>query len=150
MGVCVKLNCRIKCTPLVFFNRSQILRNMRIMIILLPLFSYLTIGIGTVVHAQSSATEKQKIEALIKHIASMNDAKFVRNGTPYDAKTAATFLRRKWEANQSQVNTAYDFIEKIASFSSTSGKPYIIRFKDGDEANSRDVLMTALKKIEKG
>ena len=78
----------------------------------------------------------------------MNDAKFVRNGTFYDANTAATFLRRKWEANQSQVNTAYDFIEKIASLSSTSGKPYIIRFKDGDEANSRDVLLTALKKIE--
>src|SRR5262245_13746791 len=109
---------------------------MRIMTLLLPLFLYLTIGIVTVVHAQSSATEKQKMEALINHVGSMNDAKFVRNGTSYAAKTAATFLRLKWEANQSQVNTAYDFIEKIASFSSTSGKPYIIRFKDGDEANS--------------
>ena len=79
----------------------------------------------------------------------MSDVKFVRNGTSYNAKTVATFLRRKWEANQSQVNV-YDFIEKIASFSSTSGKPYIIRFKDGDEANSRDVLLTASKKIEKG
>ena len=117
--------------------------------VLLPLFLYLTIGIATVVHAQSSATEKQKIEALIKHVGSMSDVKFVRNGTSYNAKTVATFLRRKWEANQSQVNV-YDFIEKIVSFSGTSGKPYIIRFKDGDEANSRDVLLAALKKIEKG
>jgi len=64
---------------------------MRIMGVLLPLFLYLTIGIATVVHAQSSATEKQKIEALIKHVGSMSDVKFVRNGTSYDAKTQRLF-----------------------------------------------------------
>jgi Family of unknown function (DUF5329) len=123
---------------------------MRIIIVPFSLVIYLTIGIVTIAQPQSSARERQKIEALIKYIGSMNDAKFVRNGTPYDSKTAATFLRRKLEANESQVKTAHDFIEKIASFSSTSGKPYVIRFNDGEEANSRDVLLTALRKIEKG
>jgi hypothetical protein len=56
----------------------------------------------------------------------MNDAKFVRDGSLYNAKTAATFLRLKWEANNAEVRTARDFSDKIATVSGTSGKPYLI------------------------
>ena len=93
-------------------------------------------------------TEKQKIEALIKQIANLKDAKFVRNGSAYNADSAATFLRRKWEANESEVKTARDFIDKVASFSGTSGKPYLIRFKDGGEIKSRDFLLAQLKNLD--
>ena len=92
--------------------------------------------------------EKQKIEALIKQVANLKDAKFVRNGSAYNADSAATFLRRKWEANESEVKTARDFIDKVASFSGNSGKPYLIRFKDGGEIKSRDFLLAQLKKLE--
>jgi hypothetical protein len=121
-------------------------------IVRLRLFAvfFWAIGITPAVYAQSiSSGEKQKIEALIKYVAEMNDAKFVRNGASYDAKSAATFLRRKWAANDSAVKTARDFIDKIASVSGTSGKPYIIRFQDGREVKSRDMLLAALEKIEK-
>jgi len=48
------------------------------------------------VHAQVVAqSEGQNIEALIKYVEQMNDVTFVRNGSSYDAKTAATFLRLK-------------------------------------------------------
>jgi len=77
----------------------------------------------------------------------LKDAKFVRNGSTYNADSAATFLRRKWQANQSQVKTALDFIDKVAAFSGTSGKPYLIRFEDGKEIRSRDFLLTELKKL---
>ena len=93
-------------------------------------------------------TEKQKIEALIKQVANLKDAKFVRNGSAYNADSAATFLRRKWEANESEVKTARDFIDKVASFSGTSGKPYLIRFKDGGEIKSRDFLLAQLKNLD--
>ena len=93
--------------------------------------------------------EKQKIELLIKHVAALKDVKFVRNGSTYNPDTAATFLRSKWQANESQIKTARDFIEKIASFSGTSGKDYLIRFKDGSEMKSRDYLAEDLQKIEK-
>jgi len=92
--------------------------------------------------------EKQKIEALIKQVANLKDAKFVRNGSAYNADSAATFLRRKWGANESEVKTARDFIDKVASFSGTSGKPYLIRFKDGGEIKSRDFLLAQLKKLD--
>lgn len=93
-------------------------------------------------------SEKQKIEALIKQVADLKDAKFVRNGSNYNADSAAVFLRRKWEANESEVKTARDFIDKVASFSGTSGKPYLIRFKDGGEIKSRDFLLAQLKKLD--
>ena len=91
--------------------------------------------------------EKQKIETLIKQVADLKDAKFVRNGSAYNADSAV-FLRRKWEANESEVKTARDFIDKVASFSGTSGKPYVIRFKDGGEMKSRDFLLSQLKKLD--
>ena len=93
-------------------------------------------------------SEKQKIETLIKQVANLKDAKFVRNGSAYNADSAAVFLRRKWEANQSEVKTARDFIDKVASFSGTSGKPYLIRFKDGGEIKSRDFLLAQLKNLD--
>ncbi|MDH3446116.1 MAG: DUF5329 domain-containing protein [Deltaproteobacteria bacterium] len=95
-----------------------------------------------------ASTEKQKIEMLIKLIGDLQDANFVRNGSSYSASNAATFLRRKWQANNSKVKTARDFIERVASFSGTSGKPYLIRFKNGKETKSREFLITALREIE--
>jgi hypothetical protein len=98
---------------------------------------------------EKALTETQKIEALIKHIGELKNAKFVRNGTEYDAKTAARFLRGKWDSNKAAIKTALDFIEKAASNSSTSGKPYLIRFKDGKEVKSGDYLRAELKKLER-
>ena len=94
------------------------------------------------------AMEKQRIEALIKRVAESIDVKFVRNGTTYSAGTAARFLRLKWQANESEVKTARDFIDKIATGSGTSGKPYLIRFSDGSEIRSKDFLLAELRKLE--
>jgi len=103
---------------------------------------------ATAAAAQSGpTTERQKIEALIEQLGNLKDAKFVRNGSTYEPATAIRFLRRKWEANDPKVKTARDFIDKIASVSSSSGKPYLIRFKDGREINSREYLNSALDKI---
>jgi hypothetical protein len=93
-------------------------------------------------------TEKKKIETLIRQVGELQDAKFIRNGSSYEVATAIRFLRGKWQANDAQVKTARDFIEKVASASGTSGKPYLIRFKDGREVRSHDFLLVELKKIE--
>jgi len=97
---------------------------------------------------QLPPTEKQKIETLIKQVGDLKEANFVRNGTVYEPATAVRFLRGKWNANSSDVKSARDFIDKVASSSGTSGKPYFIRFKDGKEIHSRDFLLAELKKIE--
>jgi len=99
--------------------------------------------------AEKPATEKEKIEALIKNIENLKDATFIRNDSPYDAKSAATFLRRKWQAQEKGIKTAMDFIEKVASGSGTSGKPYVIRFKGAREVKCGDYLKEELKKMER-
>ena len=93
-------------------------------------------------------SEKQKIEALIAGIGRLQDAKIVRNGWSYEPSTAVRFLHGKWAANESEIKTARDFIDRVASFSGTSGKPYLIRFKDGRELPSREFLLAELKRIE--
>jgi hypothetical protein len=92
--------------------------------------------------------ETTKIEALIAHLESLTDATFVRNGSDNSAKTAAKFLRGKWQANDKQIKTAADFIAKAATLSSTTGKPYLIRFKDGTVTPCGDYLTAQLKKLE--
>jgi hypothetical protein len=95
------------------------------------------------------AAEKTKIETLIAHIEGLKDAKFVRNDKEYDAASAAKFLRGKWSAHAASVKSATDFITKLASVSSTTGKPYVIRFKDGKEIKSGEYLQAELKRLEK-
>ena len=59
--------------------------------------------------------EKQKIDYLIATIEALDNAKFVRNGTAYDAKAAADHLRLKLKKTGSPVKTAEDFIRYCAS-----------------------------------
>lgn len=115
----------------------------------LALTFFLFLGLPALLGAQGlPATEKQKIEALIKAVGQTKDAKFVRNGWSYNSENAAKFLKGKWDANAAEVKSARDFIEKVASFSGTSGKPYLIRFNDGKEMRSQEFLLAELKRIE--
>jgi hypothetical protein len=91
-----------------------------------------------------SVQEKEKIEYLINQLESMKDATFIRNDKEYDARTAALFLRRKWQMNKDKVRTSEDFIERVASRSSTTGKSYRIKLKDGREIECGDYLREML------
>ena len=99
--------------------------------------------------AEKPMTEKEKIGALINSIENLKDATFIRNDSGYDAKTAARFLRGKWRREQKDIKTAMDFINKVGSVSSTSGKHYVIRFKGGGEVKCGEYLKEELKKLEK-
>ena len=101
-----------------------------------------------VAHNDAPPTETQKIESLISHVEALKDAKFIRNGVAYDAKTASQFFRNKWKAQESEIKTARDFITKAASMSSTTGQPYLIRLFDGRETKSGEYLTAELAKLE--
>jgi len=110
---------------------------------------FLALVLPAFLQAQTTPlSEKEKIEALINLVSQLKTAKFVRNGWTYSADTAATFLRLKWQANDAIVKTARDFIDRIGSMSGTSGKPYLVRLKDGTEVHSREFLLGELKKLE--
>ena len=119
----------------------------RIAILIILLLSFLGPKSRAIAEDQP-LTEKAKIESLISYLESLQDATFVRNGSDYTSKNAAKFLRAKWSAHEEDAKTAADFIAKLASGSSSSGKPYTIRFKDGSSKNSGEVLSAQLKKLE--
>ena len=63
-------------------------------LILIFAFTLASGGLSLVQAQTLPNTEKQKIEALIKQVANLKDAKFVRNGSTYNADSAAIFLRQ--------------------------------------------------------
>lgn len=91
-------------------------------------------------------TEQQKIENLIAFIAKQ-DGVFIRNGSEYTPAQAAEHLRMKWRKAGGAIKTADDFIEKLASSSSMSGKPYQIKFKNGQVLNVGILLKAELKRM---
>ena len=94
-------------------------------------------------------SEDQKIEALIQSVAQLTNAKFVRNGTAYDAVAAAEHLRTKRKNAGGRVKTADDFIRLCGTGSSMSGKPYEIRWDDGRVTSSESFLRGRLAELEK-
>jgi Family of unknown function (DUF5329) len=128
-------------------NRPSVLKPHLFVWLTLALFFLPTVATAPLAAQSMPPGERQKIEILIKQVGNLRDVTFIRNGSSYSAASAATFLRRKWEANDSRVKTAREFIDKVASFSGTSGKPYLIRFKNGEEIKSQDFLLAELGKL---
>jgi hypothetical protein len=89
-------------------------------------------------------SELARIERLIGVVAQSADRRFIRNGTDYDAATAARFLRLKWQTFPQRVHTAEDFIREIGSQSGTSGSRYRVRAPDGSEEDSATFLTRLL------
>jgi len=75
--------------------------------------------------------EQRKIEYLIVSIADLHGARFIRNGSEYDAKRAADHLRVKLHYAGGRIKTAEDFIVYCATGSSMTGGTYQIKFADG-------------------
>ncbi len=101
-----------------------------------------------VMEQPAKPTEAQKIETIIKVLETLKDAQFIRNGSVYNATEAGAHLRMKWKYAGRSVKTAPDFIRLCGSASSMSGKPYLVRYKDGHEVKASDFLWTELKKLD--
>ena len=98
---------------------------------------------------ERSPAQNARIEYLLGVVASLHDAQFIRNGTSYDSAAAVKHLRLKLRAAGSRIKTAEDFISYCASASSVSGRPYEIRFSDGQVVLSADFLRQELLEFDK-
>ncbi len=78
-------------------------------------------------HAAPDDTARREISGLIGSLDGSN-CRFRRNGSWHDAAEARAHLQRKYDylLKKNQVDTAEQFIERAASRSSMSGKPYRI------------------------
>jgi hypothetical protein len=100
--------------------------------------------------AELAPAERARIERLIRYVETRKDVRFVRNGTDYSCDDAAKFLRKKLDSMGEHVRTAHEFIDQIASKSSTSGQPYTIRFSNGHIEPAAKFLQDELKRMDTG
>ncbi|SHM21989.1 DUF5329 family protein [Rhizobacter sp. OV335] len=99
--------------------------------------------------AAPSEAERARIERLIAFVAGQTGLKFVRNGGAYSPADAAKFLRGKFDKMGEHVTTAQQFIDEIASRSSTTGQAYQIRFADGRSLPVAQFLGDELKRMDR-
>lgn len=90
----------------------------------------------------ASIDHTKSIQGLLEAIES-SQAMFERNGQLHSAQDAKHHLERKWKQAkrwrfQREEITAQEFIEKIASRSSMSGKDYYIILSDGTRLTMTD------------
>lgn len=79
-------------------------------------------------HAAPSAEARSEIAQLISSLDG-SPCRFQRNGSWHDGSDARAHLQRKYDylLKKNRVDTAEQFIERAASQSSMSGKPYRIQ-----------------------
>lgn len=95
---------------------------------------------ASVAVAQNSDTE---IEYLLTAIGSSNCV-FIRNGTRHPAKDAESHLRMKYGKTRRYIDDAAEFVTKLASESSWTGKPYILDCPDMETQTTKTWLSEKL------
>ena len=111
------------------------------------LLAWLVFGARPAVAAKRPEAEQAKIDFLLSEIESA-DATFVRNGSEFDGRKAASHLRTKLFFAGKRVQTAHDFVTGVASHSEESGKPYEIRPRAGAARPLADWLLERLRRLE--
>lgn len=95
-----------------------------------------------IVAAEATETTAE-IEYLLSTLGN-SECTFVRNGKRHDAEKAEEHLRMKHRRGKRYVTTAETFIERLASRSSMSKKPYYVECPDDEPVPSGDWLMQRL------
>ena len=90
-------------------------------------------------------TKDEEIDYLISSVGK-SGCTFIRNGKRYSRKDARAHLKSKRRRNAHLIDSTEEFIEKIASKSSTSGKVYLISCNGEDRQTAGEWFTTVLRK----
>ena len=110
-------------------------------------FLFLLLSISTPLLGRE-AREQQRIDYLLHVVGSLENSKFIRNGSEYDAKAAEAHLRQKLDYAGEKLKTAEQFIEYCATRSSMSGQAYKIKLPDGKTVEAGPFLQSKLVEFD--
>jgi len=98
--------------------------------------------------AQTPVPVQNEVNYLLGYIAG-SGCEFNRNGSWYNAQKAHSHLRDKYKylVEKNLADTTEHVIERAASESSLSGKPYLIRCSDGVAVPSQQWLRERLLQL---
>ncbi|MED0393711.1 YfeK family protein [Escherichia coli] len=95
-------------------------------------------------YAKLTAHEEARINAMLEGLAQKKDLIFVRNGDE-----AVSHLRLKLGNTRNRIDTAEQFIDKVASSSSITGKPYIVKMPGKSDENAQPFLHALIAQTDK-
>ncbi len=98
---------------------------------------------------KQSENIESAIQFLLKHVAD-SGLIFIRNSDKHDATDAAEPMNSKYEYFRDKIKTPEDFIQRCASKSLMSGKPYLVVLENGEEVRTDDWLLRALASYRHG
>ncbi|SUH07977.1 PRK10318 [Salmonella enterica subsp. enterica] len=78
--------------------------------------------------AKLNAHEEARINAMLNALAQKKDLTFVRNGDAHNCEEAVSHLRLKLGNTRNRIDTAEQFIDKVASSSSITESPISLKF----------------------
>lgn len=92
------------------------------------------------------------VEGEIAHLMAFleqSDCEFNRNGTWYNAAKAVAHIQQKYRYldKRGLVTSTESFIDRAASKSSMSGKPYLVRCAGGETVESSSWFLSELAKL---
>jgi hypothetical protein len=91
--------------------------------------------------------ELKRTEAMLEALGRRTDLVFIRNGSDFKAERAVAHLRRKLAGGGDEVATAEEFVDGLASSSSISGRPYMVRLEDGREITANEFFHSLLLEL---
>lgn len=111
-------------------------------------FSFIAMLLFCINLAAADKQTDETIQWLIKNIEQSNFI-FIRNGVDYKPKKAAAHIKEKYNYYKDKIHTPEEFIENIASKSSITGRPYLLKDENGTTQPVKDWLMKLLKSRKK-
>lgn len=100
-------------------------------------------------YAKLTAHEEARINAMLEALAQKKDLVFVRNGDAHTCDEAVAHLRLKLGNTRNRIDTAEQFIDNVASSSSITGKPYIVKIPGQHDENAKPYLHRLIEQTDK-
>ncbi|EAS1760772.1 hypothetical protein BH012_22910 [Salmonella enterica] len=98
--------------------------------------------------AKLNAHEEARIEAMLQALSQKQDLVFIRNGSEHTCEEAVSHLRLKLSNTRNRIDTAEQFIDKVASSSSITGKPYLVKLPNKENEEARPFLHELLAQTD--
>ncbi|MDR1607518.1 MAG: DUF5329 family protein [Deltaproteobacteria bacterium] len=95
------------------------------------------------------ASELTRVYNFLDLLGQENDLIFIRNGREFKVAKAVAHLKRKLNAVAKRLQTAEEFIDQVASTSSSSGRPYLIRRPGRPNAEAKEFFHELLREADR-
>lgn len=99
--------------------------------------------------AKLNTHEEARINAMLEALSQQKELVFVRNGDEHTCDEAVSHLKLKLGNTRNRIDTAEQFIDKVASSSSITGKPYIVKIPGKSDENAQPYLHTLIAQTDK-